>query len=646
MENSPMVIMPKFNTEEIKDQIESFNNIIINFNTAINIDNVKKEIQEVKSSTEDSFKKMKESLYSFGNSIKGIGTEIAGIGSKAVEMMKKYSDKDVVDNFDKSISSLKQVIFNKFEEPMKKAFETATTVINTLAESIGNGDISAGIDKIAECFGNIINKVCDLVIQWLPNIIEGLGWISSHADSLIPIIVAIGGAIAGLKVANIFVDIFNKVKAMILVFNEFKKLVSGLGDVSKIISVLTGPVGLIAAAIGAVAAAVIYLWNTNEGFRDFIIGAWENIKEITLSVWEGIISFFTETIPEVFQNVLNFFVGIPEWFLSLWENIKEAFFNGWQTIVNFFSETIPAWIQSIINWFGELPGKIGYVLGAVLGSVLELGFNIWNWIIDELPQIIQGIVNCFMNLPGRIWEWLVGAYNNIVQWGINCYNSAICWIGNTINSIINYFSQLPGQIWAWLCNVVNNISQWGSTMLSKGREVSINLVNTIVDIVSSIPGKMIDIGKDIVQGIWDGISNMGSWIKDKIKEFCSGFLDGFLDFFDIHSPSRLFRDVIGINIVKGIGVGIDEELPDLEKDVDNRLEFLTKKMITAVSYEVSGAGENIMTKGMYELISSNNGAVVNNDNGVVQNISFYRSIETPSETARAIKRVGRDLIFG
>ena len=69
-------------------------------------------------------------------------------------------------------------------------------------------------------------------------------------------------------------------------------------------------------------------------------------------------------------------------------------------------------------------------------------------------------------------------------------------------------------------------------------------------------------------------------------------------------------------------------------------------MITAVSYEVSGAGENIMTKGMYELISSNNGAVVNNDNGVVQNISFYRSIETPSETARAIKRVGRDLIFG
>ena len=53
-----------------------------------------------------------------------------------------------------------------------------------------------------------------------------------------------------------------------------------------------------------------------------------------------------------------------------------------------------------------------------------------------------------------------------------------------------------------------------------------------------------------------------------------------------------------------------------------------------------------MTKGMYELISSNNGAVVNNDNGVVQNISFYRSIETPSETARAIKRVGRDLIFG
>lgn len=690
MDNLPMVITPELNLNEVRNQILSLTNINIYINTSVNMEQVKKEVKTTEDETKASISTMKKKLEEFGDSLKGVGKDIAGFGKKIATMMETYSDKTVVDNFKGSITELKKTIFSKFEEPLKKAFETGTTVINTLAESIANGDIAGGIDKIAECFGNIINKVCDLVIKWLPTIIEGLGWISDHSDQLIPIIVAIGGAVAGLKVANVFMDIFGKAKDVMTAFEGVKSAGAGLGSIAKALFPVTGTVGLVAAAIGALIALFVYLWNTNEGFRNFIIGAWEKIKEVTEVVWEAIATFFTETIPEAWQSLIDFFTGIPEWFGELWESIKQAFFDGWQAVVDFFTETIPAWIESIIERFGQLPEKIGYVLGAVFGCIASLGVKIWRWITEDLPQIIQGIVDWFMGLPGRIWDWLVSAYNNIsqwgsdaydsatkwisdtvnsvidwfsklpgriwdwlvsardnvVQWGSNIYNTSVNWIGNTINSIINWFSELPGRMWSWLCNAVDSIVQWGSDMVTKGKQAAGDLVTTVVNSIKELPDKMLDIGKNIVEGIWNGIKSMTSWIKDKISGFCGGFLSGFTDFFDIHSPSRLFKNVIGVNIVKGIGVGIEDELPELQRDVDNGLESLTRRMVATVNYETSGLGQKVMARSMYDSLNSSNGSVVNNDNGVVQNISFYRPIETPAETARSIKRVGRDLVFG
>ena len=69
-----------------------------------------------------------------------------------------------------------------------------------------------------------------------------------------------------------------------------------------------------------------------------------------------------------------------------------------------------------------------------------------------------------------------------------------------------------------------------------------------------------DIGKNIVTGIWDGIKNAKDWLWDKITGFASGIVDGFKDVFDIHSPSRLFRDEIGAQLAAGVGLGFTDEM--------------------------------------------------------------------------------------
>mgnify|MGYP002245647220 FL=1 len=102
-----------------------------------------------------------------------------------------------------------------------------------------------------------------------------------------------------------------------------------------------------------------------------------------------------------------------------------------------------------------------------------------------------------------------------------------------------------------MSNAANKIVQWGLELWNKGKDAAGKLVSAVVEGVSSLPGKMLDIGKNIVEGIWNGITGMGNWLKDKIFSFADGFLGGLMSAFGIHSPSRLMRDLIGKNLAAG-----------------------------------------------------------------------------------------------
>ncbi|CAM2079731.1 MAG: hypothetical protein NSGCLCUN01_03959 [uncultured Clostridium sp.] len=69
---------------------------------------------------------------------------------------------------------------------------------------------------------------------------------------------------------------------------------------------------------------------------------------------------------------------------------------------------------------------------------------------------------------------------------------------------------------------------------------------------------MATIGKNIVEGVWNGITGMGKWLKDKVSSFFSGIVDGAKKALGIHSPSRVMRDQVGKYIAEGVGVGIED----------------------------------------------------------------------------------------
>lgn len=563
-------------------------------------------------------------------------------GFNPLQIMSEATGKSMADLRDEV--SAGKISFEDIAEAMQIATSEGGRYYNAMekASQTMNGKLSTAIDALKTALGELTQSLLPIVTKVVEKITEWANAFANLDQKTQETILKIAGivAIAG-PVLTVFGQISNGVSVLITGFGKLKTAFSaggaGLKAFSSALTFLTSPAGIVLAVITAIVAIMVVLYNTSEEFRNKVNAGLEQIKNALINMWNTIkpalkqlgeafgelleklkplgeflvtvlavaftvvanvltvlinvitevltffinlvttvIMFFTETIPNAFNSFIEFWK-------QLGENIKNTFINAWNTIVNFFTETIPAWIQNIITWFQQLPYNIGLMIGQILGNIANFGLSVWNWITVELPQIIQGIIDWFAQLPGRIWEWLQSTINNIATWGQETWNTATTWVSNTINNIINWFKQLPGRIWTWLTNTINNVINWGRDLANKGKEAAQNLFNNIVDTIKNLPSKLTEIGKNLVEGLWNGITSAGNWLKDKISSFADGIIEGFKSTFQINSPSKVMNKEIGRYLALGLGEGFNDNIKSVYGKMKSAVDFETQKLSASLS---------------------------------------------------------------
>lgn len=420
-----------------------------------------------------------------------------------------------------------------------------------------------------------IKPAIDVVLKSLTYLASGF---SKLPQPVITIITIFGGLVIGISGVTLAIGgLLGLLSNAILGFANFRTAISGLNIISTIGTKLTGLGGIITSVFGiakttlttlgtlimahpvvaiitAVIAALVLLYQHCEPFRNFVNELWENIKQFG----SFLLSWFTE---------------LPTNISNLWQSIKDTCSTWWNNIVQFFTESIPQWIESVFNWFMQLPSKIAYALGFALGSIVKWGAECLNWLTTNVPNWINSIGQWFSELPGKIWQWLLDAFNKITEWGGNIINWIVTSVPQWIDSIVNFFTELPSKIWNWLVNTFNKFVEWGGNMISTAKQKMSDCGTAIVDAFKNLPSKMWEIGSNIVNGIKEGIKNAWDSMVGWMGDLCNSFVNGVKDALDIHSPSRVFRDQVGKFIPQGIQVGVESEMPNLNKSIVNELDY-------------------------------------------------------------------------
>ena len=428
-------------------------------------------------------------------------------------------------------------IYEKFKGPLTEAVNSAATGIQKLIKAFNEGKL----DKILIAIGSA-----------LAGVVTYMGIMKGYA--IVTSVIGIGKAL------------FNAV-SMVKSFSGAMAILNA--------TLMANPIGLVVGAIGALVAAFVYLWNTSEGFRNFWIELWNNIKEFTGTAIEAIKNFFTQTIPQAIDNMVQWFQELPtrisEWLQQTITNVGEWATNMWNKAI----ETGTNFINAIVEFFSTLPARIGYFIGFALASVVKWGVDMWNKAGEAGEKFIQNITTWFQQLPTKIKTWFDNTVQKASEWLASMKNKAVETGTQFINSIVSWFQQLPTKVKTWFDNTIQKAIQWKNDMVNKAKETGKAFGDWLKTSLQNLPNQMMTIGRDIVNGVWKGIVNMKNVFMNNVKSFFGGIVDGAKAALGIHSPSREMRDEVGKWIPAGVEVGIKREMPKLNETVQDEFNNLS-----------------------------------------------------------------------
>lgn len=274
---------------------------------------------------------------------------------------------------------------------------------------------------------------------------------------------AIKGGEGVLSTLSVFGELVGEGGALASVFGTISTAISGVGT-SLLALVGSIPViGWIAVAVVALGAVFTWLWNTNEDFRNAVIGIWDSICSAISGAVDSIVGFFTTTLPTAFTQFVQFVQGIP---------------------------------AAVGQFIQELPTMVLYALTFAVVFLFGLGAQLAQLAVQIGTEFVQNVVNFFtVDLPSAFAQFVL------------------------------FVSTIPEQVQTALATLLANIALWAVDMAAKASEAADGFLrgvtdglNAAVDFVKSIPDKiksffsnagdwLVNSGKALLDGFAKGIRN-------------------------------------------------------------------------------------------------------------------------------------------
>lgn len=263
-------------------------------------------------------------------------------------------------------------------------------------------------------------------------------------------------------------------------------------------------------------------------------------------------------------------------------------------LIAILPELMPLLLEGFLTLFGSLIDSINLVLEQLMPMLPEIITQITTALIENLPLLLEGAMQLFLGLIQaldqvveqlmpmlptlitNLCDTLIQSIPAIISAGFDLLIGLVEGITNCIPTLVQKIPEVVGSITNAFSNNIGQLITAGIELivaLATGLPKAIpQLIAAIPEIITSIISAFMNqdwlqVGIDILRGIADGLVEGVSFIWDKICEMGEKIMDSVKSFFGIKSPSRLFRDEVGTYLAQGIGVGFENEMSKVTKDM-------------------------------------------------------------------------------
>lgn len=294
-----------------------------------------------------------------------------------------------------------------------------------------------------------------------------------------------------------------------------------------------------------------------------IVSGLSQVMQAVVAALPQIMSALTAALPQIVEALL-----------TLLPQLIDAGMQMLTSLIQGITEALPTLIGMLPTIVQQVSSVILTNLPMIIQAGIQMLIALTNGLVEALPQLIQMLPGIVMQITNVLLDNLP----LIIEAGIQILIALIEGLTQAIPQLI---AMLPGIV----IKIAGTLSAHLPEILSTGHKMMVKLADGIVSgvgnvikgagkIVSEIikalkeaPERVLDIGKQIVEGLWQGIKNSIGWLRDKISGWVSGIMKDIKGFFGIHSPSRLMRDEVGKYLADGIGVGFEDEMGAVSKQM-------------------------------------------------------------------------------
>ncbi|HDZ8765572.1 TPA: hypothetical protein ACWROZ_002322 [Staphylococcus aureus] len=470
-------------------------------------------------------------------------------------------------------------------------------------------------------------------------LVSRFGWVKTGALLLSRAMTLLKGPIK--LVTAIFQLLFGKIG---LIRNAITGLVTVFG-------ILGGPITIVIGVIAALIAIFVLLWNKNEGFRNFIINAWNAIKTFMVTVWNvlktvasvvwnAILKAITTAVSNVYNFIMIIWNQIVAYLQGLWNGIIAIATTVWNLLVTIIT-TVFTTIMTIVMTIWT---TIWTFLSTIWNTIITIATTVWNLLVTVITTVFTTIMTIAMTIWNVIWTFLQTLWNTIVSVATTVWNAITTAISTALQAAWSFISNIWNTIWSFLSGILTTIwnkvvsiftqvvstisdkmsqawnfivtkgMQWVSTITSTlinfvNRVIQgfVNVVNKVsqgmtnaVNKIKSFIGDFVSAGADMIRGLIRGIGQMAGQLVDAAKNVAKKALDAAKSALGIHSPSREFMDV-GMYSMLGFVKGIDNHSSKVIRNVSNVADkvvdafqpTLNAPDISSITGNLSNLGGNI-----------------------------------------------------